>query len=1258
MKAKRILSLLLTFVMVLGMVTVPAFAEGEGQSASVTAYISVSKYGDFVKDKNGDNVALTEVTLSGKDSYSLNDLFATLHSTFCGEDNGYVAASGDYGLYVTKFWGKETSNLGYQINGGKKYVGGLDTAVNNGDCVDVSIYQNYYPNTENYTVFESYKDDAYVNEPFEVKLSQASYDENYNLVFSPCVGAKIVVNGSETEVTTDSEGKALLSFDTAGNYIVSAKKTKLSDENEVTAITAPVCLVNAKVLPDACITAPSDAKLFVGSKSKLHYVKFTEVLPFYSKKDGDNTKYYFELKDGSTYNYRVSGDEYVTYSGKFTKSANFSLVITQDHLMPAGKTKKTLDRNPASNNEHNVADIYLNINPKGFLNLNTDDNYQIVSLRNWQAVGSDTINNYFIEPDYHFEATDINGNPTDVVEIDENGVLHAKKSGTAIVYVTYDAMTVNYGKGDDFHGAIYPENTGVFVVSVDGSDSEIQSGMTINKGKNTSTETTINKTASDMIDSELDCVYFVGEKGKYTFTPETDDVSVSVANPVIDDGKLSFSGFDEVLKNSDGSFSVPLSEGRNIVKLEKNKKQDFQVITAKKTAYTINNGDEVHPGDNVSILFENLYHPVNKLAGIYNMNASVAYHIVNGDIEKTVCGEFAMYDFAKNESAHKVSKNLETAILFGYPSFTASGEFKIPDDYTYTSFKLSGGSIFAYGFGDAFGAHRGITYDKGTPPNTNAGTVNGYMGMLPDIEIPIVITDSALSSVCVDTQNAKTDYFAGDSFDRTTIVVSAVYEDESVQTVNNYTISPEVLTKDTTEVTVTYKDKSQIIPVTVTEPKVTSIEITSDPVKTIYTEGDTFDPTGMVITATYENGKKKSTSDYTYSPKRELSITDTEMEITYTGLNVTEGLLSVTQAITVNPKSAGSSAANNISVYFTLLGDEKHGVPVGSKDTHTYYNNNLQIWVSRCKITVKKNSHAIDVITKALSLNGIPFTNQDNYISEIKGLEQMDNGKLSGWMYTLNGRYTNYGVDEQIVSNNDELVVHYTDDYTAENTGFSSNNNSSSTTTRPSGSGSNSSKTEPAGGGTTSSSAPVFNVYPDVSSEDWYYDAAKFTYEEGLISGTENGFEPESDMTRAMLVTVLWRLEDMPVVNYLMQFNDVKIDDWYTEAVRWATSEKIVSGVNDDTFGTDENITREQLATILYRYSVSKNLELSNNNSFDSNSYTDGDKVSDYAKDAMKWAVSSGIIKGTTENTISPTDSASRAEVAVMIMRFCEGISK
>lgn len=1258
MKTKRILSLLLTFVMVLGMVTVPAFAEGECQTASVTAFVSVSKYGDFVKDKNGDSVALAEVTLSGKESYNLNDLFTALHSTLCGEDNGYSTVSGDYGLYVTKFWGNETSNLGYQMNGGKAYVGGLDTAVNNGDCVDVSIYQNYYPNTENYTVFESYKDDAYVNEPFEIKLSQASYDENYNFVFSPCAGAKIIVNGSETEVTTDSEGKATLNFETAGDYVVSAKKTKLSGEDDVTAITAPVCLVKAKALPDACITAPSDAKLFVGSKSKLHYVKFAEVLPVYSKKEGDTTKYYFELKDSSTYNYRVSGDEYVTYGGKFTKSADFSLTITQDHLKPIGMTKKTLDRNHVSNNEHNVADIYLNINPKGFLNLNTDDEYQIVSLRNWQAVGSDTINNYFIEPDFNFEATDISGNPTDIVEIDENGILHAKKSGTAIVYVTYDAITVNYGKGDDFHGAIYPENTGIFVVSVDGSDSEIQSGMTINKGKNTSTETIINKTASDMIDSELDCIYFVGEKGEYTFTPETDGVSVSIANPVISEGKLSFNGFTEVLENSDGGFSVPLSEGRNIVKLEKNGKQDFQVITAKKTTYTINNGDEVYPGDCVSIAFGNLYHPVNKLAGIYNMNASAAYYIVNGDAEKTVCGDFAQYDFAKNESAHTISKNLETAVLWGYPSFNASGEFKIPDDYEYTSFKLSGGSIFVYGYGDAFGAHRGITYDKGTPPNTNAGTVNGYMGMLPDIEIPVVITDSPLSSVSVDTQNAKTNYFAGDSFDRTTIVVSAVYEDESVQTVNNYTVSPEVLTKDTTEVTVIYKDKSQTIPVTVSEPKVTSIEITSPPAKTTYTEGDTFDPTGMVVTANYENGKKKSISDYTYSPKRELLTTDTEMEITYTGSNATEGLASVTQAIKVSPKTSGSSSSNNISVYFTLLGDEKHGAPVGSKDTHTYYNKNLQTWVSRCKITVKKNSHAIDVISKALSLNGIPFTNQGNYISEIKGLEQLDNGKLSGWMYTLNGMYTDYGVDEQIVSNNDELVMHYTDDYTVENTVFSSNNNGSSTTTRPSGSDSSSSKTEPAGGGTTSGSALVFKAYPDVSSEDWYYDAAKFTYEEGLISGTENGFEPESDMTRAMLVTVLWRFEDMPIVNYLMQFNDVNADDWYTEAVRWAASEKIVSGVNDDIFGTDENITREQLATILYRYSVSKGFELSDNSSFDSDSYADADKVSDYAKDAIKWAVSSGIIKGTTENTISPTDSATRAEVAVMIMRFCEGISK
>lgn len=190
--------------------------------------------------------------------------------------------------------------------------------------------------------------------------------------------------------------------------------------------------------------------------------------------------------------------------------------------------------------------------------------------------------------------------------------------------------------------------------------------------------------------------------------------------------------------------------------------------------------------------------------------------------------------------------------------------------------------------------------------------------------------------------------------------------------------------------------------------------------------------------------------------------------------------------------------------------------------------------------------------------------------------------------------------------------------------------------------------------------APVFTeaTYNDVKAGDWYYPSVKYAFENKLMQGTGDGFEPNEKMTRAMLITILWRTEKEPVVNYALTFEDTAADEWYTEAVRWAASEGIVSGIGGNLFGTDDEITREQLATILYRYALKKNLDTERSGNGDINAFADKEEVSEYAVAAVKWAVDKGILKGKTEKTISPVDSVTRAEAATMLMRFCEGLLK
>ena len=120
------------------------------------------------------------------------------------------------------------------------------------------------------------------------------------------------------------------------------------------------------------------------------------------------------------------------------------------------------------------------------------------------------------------------------------------------------------------------------------------------------------------------------------------------------------------------------------------------------------------------------------------------------------------------------------------------------------------------------------------------------------------------------------------------------------------------------------------------------------------------------------------------------------------------------------------------------------------------------------------------------------------------------------------------------------------------------------------------------------------SVFTDVKADDWFADEVKYVYDNGLMQGVGNNkFDPNGMTTRAMIVTILWRLENEPAVNYAMNFEDVVANTWYTEAVRWAASEKIVEGYGNGKFGTDDAITREQMVTILYRYAQYKGYDVS-----------------------------------------------------------------
>ena len=176
-------------------------------------------------------------------------------------------------------------------------------------------------------------------------------------------------------------------------------------------------------------------------------------------------------------------------------------------------------------------------------------------------------------------------------------------------------------------------------------------------------------------------------------------------------------------------------------------------------------------------------------------------------------------------------------------------------------------------------------------------------------------------------------------------------------------------------------------------------------------------------------------------------------------------------------------------------------------------------------------------------------------------------------------------------------------------------------------------------------------TYADVKPGDWFYEAVEYAAEKGLMNGVGNGlFEPDRAATRAMIVTILYRLEGEPVIRSGMPFDDVKESDWYAKAVSWAESKGIVNGFEDGTFRPNEPITREQLAAILYRYAQTKGQGFQGLWSFRLD-FPDAGDVSPWATEAMSWMVMQGVVNG-KDGKLVPGGSASRAEVAAMLMRF------
>lgn len=489
------------------------------------------------------------------------------------------------------------------------------------------------------------------------------------------------------------------------------------------------------------ITVPAGANLFLGTKTA-HFVPFNEVIP----ESVEGGVYTFKLADKQVYNYRVSQEGKYTHGGLFTMSIDETkrpeLVFTDADM--EAKASKFIDHDVTSNGGYNVGDLFLNINPAGHLKLaNVGDTYDILPMRNWQLIESIT-NNYFIEPDYHFTVVNPNGQADNSVVKVENELLTAVGTGTAIVLVTYDAIHLDQYSGatrKDFvggsdWGAIWPENTGVFVVTVGEQATGITPNITINKDYLTTVtpwgggDPIDTKLSMENVDAEFDVLYYLDtEEGfDYTFAPEG-VASVTLARPVIGANTASYTGFstEGVTDNGDGSYTVRFTQGRNIICLTgADGKSLYQVITTKPCHSDIMvNGEavtSVKPGDVVTVQYSELYHPANKLAGIHNFNAFLSYKKVTDGITVTN-GKGNQYTMAATPTAQAVT-------------------FTVPEDWTAPTIELNDGVMSIGGYGDPLGNHRATSKQTGRAPNFTAIAQSASLGRVPTltltVDVPVV----------------------------------------------------------------------------------------------------------------------------------------------------------------------------------------------------------------------------------------------------------------------------------------------------------------------------------------------------------------------------------------------------------------------------------------------------------------------------------------------------------------------------------------
>ena len=414
----------------------------------------------------------------------------------------------------------------------------------------------------------------------------------------------------------------------------------------------------------------------------------------------------------------------------------------------------------------------------------------------------------------------------------------------------------------------------------------------------------------------------------------------------------------------------------------------------------------------------------------------------------------------------------------------------------------------------------------------------------------------------------------------------------------------------------------------------TGIAITTPPTKTEYNLGESFEPAGMVVTASYEDGTTAEVTDYAVSPAGALTADTTAITVTYTDGGITQ---TATQAITVTAPAGA----------YTITFDPG----VGTVDP-TSAVTDAEGKLTELPEAVRSGRYSFTgwftaaeggtrITTETVFTENTTVYAQYEYIGTTSGGGGGGGGGSSTTTYTLTFQ-TNGGSRISSISGSYRRTIDLSD-YTPTRTGYSfdgwyANESLSRSITQVRLTG----DTTVYAGWTLTG-----NPFTDVDEDDYYYDAVQWAVANGVTTGTTSTrFSPDTICTRAQMVTFLWRAVGSPAASGTLPFTDVSTDAYYYDAVRWAYRNGVTVGTTSTTFSPDRQVTRAQVTTMLYRY---------NNAPAVSGSMPFADVPTDaYYYNAVRWAVANGITQGTTSTTFSPARGCTRAQIVVFLYRAME----